>query len=593
LEPILHAFLRHFSHCTWEVLHELQRDSRACDAVSGELTGVAALLLPRLSPFLSSWPLSGAPLLCMLDPSLEAQQSRAGDAISLAAATPLPRYAAAELEAVAQSAFEQDNAAAASVAAPPVTSRKDASSTGSGLKADNAAADAATANTRCPSWQLDAAALIDSGIVPLLWPNWFREQMHAAWESVSKAADVNATPRLSSEAQLVVQLYFEAALLRLLRECMCHRRAEDDDAASLLELRAQLLSLLPADLRSSIPSTPPVSSPTPQPAAVDASASGAAANPPDQFAVSDLAAAGAASNNSVGFSTAAGSGSGSALLPPLPPHYCLQRFPALFTGQLAAAAKQRRQWMDAQGPFGMLAGQQPQSASSFSSGPSMTSAVNDRAEESVTGKRQGFPPATAAPWLRVSSADPFSPSFCLSELCVPDWRGAGGRHRVRLKTQLDAQLLSQCASHARAKGLLDEQVGLQLDPRPLRVLLVVPDEERTPGLSTAAPLKGRGSYVHRPPRRVMSAAAAVAVQLMIECELRRLLDTAVELQSQMQSHVQDTQQSHMCDDRDSGGASALSSPASAFTVAAPAAVLPSLVSLRAAWAALYDAALPF
>jgi hypothetical protein len=88
-------------------------------------------------------------------------------------------------------------------------------------------------------------------------------------------------------------------------------------------------------------------------------------------------------------------------------------------------------------------------------------------------------------------------------------------------TQMEMMLVEQLASQARGQGFLDGQHGLVLDVVPWRrELLRMTAEQPGPGSDK------RRRAQEQPPRRRTTPAATVALQLVFECELQRLLATA-------------------------------------------------------------------
>jgi len=490
LAPVLQALLRLFFTTTRAGLDQLRRD-----APSSVLGAASVLLLPRLSPFLSSGTEGSQTELVLLLPSSTPP-------------APTMRLAQRELE-VLLARDKVSGVAAAHVADTPhspSTTAAVATSDASGLLSAVESSSAGVTVTPVARSEVDEAQLRESGVAPLLPPAFFWQQLR------SVTADAAAAVQLTPGALLVLQLYFEAAMLRVLCACASSCR-------SVSHAHAELLALLPSAAQR-IRTAAAASLPAPlmlldQEEEVpeeedDEKAAGQAA---PAAALAAAAAAPAAAGNYLAYRDTS-----SVPSPWLP--WAMRRFPLLYRAQVAAGlqrfAAAKRGEDDEEGT--------PLLVPAFPPLPVPMPALQLSPSDGFDGAAMASGAGSAVAGflslpLHGQRLDPLAPLFVPVELQAHARVGRRVAGQVyprgpRYATQLGALLLEQWAAHAQFLGLLDDE-GLLLDADALRnsalALVAGPDKQ----------------WAHIS----LSAPGVVMVQLLIECELRRLLHTAWRMSS--------------------------------------------------------------
>jgi len=525
LSPVLGALLPQFFRATRRGLWQLQQAGAATEpahkdggattsAAVAPLGSATVLLLPRVCPLFPSGagPVAAASL-CLVSPRVHVRDSVA------------PSFALAELEAaLGELSLNADGAGAL----PQSEQARLAEATQQQLAATRKGAvygppGSSLAQSDFVSVEDPSEEEVTATVRPLLPRDWFRAQAVGTTGSQSDSAPL---PALSSAGWLVYQLQCEAVLLRALRSAGGQTLPLSSPVA-LGRLRRELSLLLPEDQRAALPKpdadllleeTGTVSAAPVQPAA----ATGASASAASAAAVAASAGSGAV--------TAASNIDASGNFAGLP--WCARKFSWLYRAQVAEADEKWRAAHPANTFFS--ASLPPYAAALFDGGAVL---------QSVDALAPTFAPAEFVRRQQIKREGRWGPQTLTRGTFV--------------STQVDAMLLEQCASQARATGLFDEAHGLQLDVAALRgvALRMCVEQRRQVGFT---------------------AAGLVLLQILLETELARLLRTAVQLQRER---------------RQQWGASMEASAA-----AAPASVscdLPSLCDLREAWLLHHGGPAPF
>jgi hypothetical protein len=456
LAPLLQALLQHFFPSMRGTLLQLQHESGAAS-----LRASSVLLLPRLSPFLGAPAFDHTLVLACLNPS------------RVTAAQPSP-LAFSELEAVVRRLnLTAEDAAVANTG-----------SDSSSASCASAAPVGGTVATPTGPYAFEPSVddLRAAGVAPLLWPAFFRQQMDEAWNSFPAAeTQPQPQPRLSDLGVFVLQLYFEAAVMRVLYSSS--RRTN-----SLLDCAAELALLLPPGLRESLP----IPLLTQEPRWTHFPAHGAP---------SGLRAAA----TSVGDVESAARGRPSEIAEEAQQHMrqsvssAAKQFPSLYRRQVAAAAQARAQNAMDDGPF-------PDDDDECGA-PGDGVGSRTQPTQSVDPLAANFVPADF-----VSRVDPDVAAAAVAARRGTKVRGSG----PRLSTQLQHTLLQQMESHARHIGVLTDDLFLNSVSFTGRVRELV-------STMTMRQL-------------TLSAPFVAGMQMVVEAELRRVVATAFELQRQRMRH---------------------------------------------------------
>jgi hypothetical protein len=441
-------------------LLQLQHESGAAS-----LRASSVLLLPRLSPFLGAPAFDHTLVLACLNPS------------RVTAAQPSP-LAFSELEAVVRRLnLTAEDAAVANTG-----------SDSSSASCASAAPVGGTVATPTGPYAFEPSVddLRAAGVAPLLWPAFFRQQMDEAWNSFPAAeTQPQPQPRLSDLGVFVLQLYFEAAVMRVLYSSS--RRTN-----SLLDCAAELALLLPPSLREMLPIPSLAQDPRwthfpahGAPSGLRAAATSVADIESGARGVPSEIAEEAQQRMRQSVSSAA------------------KQFPSLYRRQVAAAAQARAQ-------------------NAMDNGPGASTFAEDDDESGIPG--DGVVSRTQP----TQSVDPLAANFVPPDFVArvdPDIAaaaaaaGRGAKVRgsgPRLSTQLQHTLLQQMESHARHTGVLTDDLLLNSVSFAGRIRDLVP------------------TMTFR--QLTLSAPFVAGMQMVIEAELRRVVATAFELQRQRMRH---------------------------------------------------------